>query len=143
MAAKRILHVGYEVDDVESLLARLLPFVDELTLDRVFGPPYFVVHFHRDSQQHYLANWYEHAEQKRTCVIRSIRASVSNKKQHTLVAEVMMDGKLFYMVLANDSNMCPLEVKRNANAGNFGEPTVCGESGIVASLRKKITFAAK
>ena len=118
---KRILYVGYQIDDAD-LAKKLEPIIGD-KIARLRIEIYTVHLFYKESDQSSMLSWYGNGTtgQKIIGYLRSIYIHES-KNVLTVVGIINIASGIYYITFVNDSNISLQNVKLFTNRGDFGKP---------------------
>ena len=137
-AIRKILYVGYEIDDSE-LVEKLKPVIGDKTSQ--LRSPIFTVHLYfRESNQPNMQSWYKQsaADSKITGYLRCVYIH-ETKKTLTIIGEVNIGSSIYYLTFVNDSGISLNNVKLFTNRGDFGKPIVL-ENKVPIDFKKCIKY---
>ena len=119
---KRIIHVGYVLDDPE-LKSKLEPFIGDRVND-LKSKVYTATLFYRHSSQSDMSCWFRKKSRKGTLKGYLKQVYIVDKY---VVGVIVVDGRYEYITLVCLARTPPVCVKQLANSGQLGEPAIIEE----------------
>lgn len=124
-----ILHIGYKVvlpDDAKEVLNIK---EEDFKIIQKNKPNFATMYFRdgngqlkkNDDTQRNMKDWFKRNENKIKKGYISAFFIYDTNKAVSYIAEIKLDGKPNYVILLNNHRIRPMDAKRKANAGKFGD----------------------